>query len=365
MSHVDDGTLNALVDGELDVHQRAAVELHLAACGDCARRVAEATALAQQVTSLLTTLDVSVPPVRTMPAPMPTEAPVSRPPARRSPITLRRLAMAASVLLVAGVSYEVGRRDDSAAAPEATLESAPLGAIRDPNADAVGGAVAASSAALPSSPAVSSPAVSSPAVSSPAVSLPAAAAPIVMAPSAPSATTMSKPTSAPVAERSVTAQFAPLVADARRRASAEASKVAESRVAADAPAIVVARRRSMDVSAAESPRRMEANAARAGLATVAADAARTLPGYRSVDIADAGALVRTQFVAADGVTLLLVITPDSAVRSARAVTTGAAAFTVSTVEGRSTVQWTSQGRAFDLRGPLAPDSLLKLATLLR
>ena len=360
MSHVDDGTLNALVDGELDVHQRAAVEVHLAACGDCARRVAEATALAQQVTSLLTTLDVFEPPVRTMPAPMPTEAPVSRPPARRSPITLRRLAMAASVLLVAGVSYEVGRRNDSAAVPVATPESAPLGAIRDPNADAVGGAVAASSAALPSSPAVSSPAVSSPAVSSPA-----AAAPIVMAPSAPSATTMSKPTSAPVAERSVTAQFAPLVADARRRASAEASKVAESRAAADAPAIVVARRRSMDVSAAESPRRMEANAARAGLATAAADAARTLPGYRSVDIADADALVRTQFIAADGVTLLLVITPDSAVRSARAVTTGAAAFTVSTVEGRSTVQWTSQGRAFDLRGPLAPDSLLKLATLLR
>ena len=121
----------------------------------------------------------------------------------------------------------------------------------------------------------------------------------------------------------------------------------------------------MDVSAAESPRRMEANAARAGLATVAADAARTLPGYRSVDIADAGALVRTQFVAADGVTLLLVITPDSAARNARAITTGSEAFTVSTVEGRSTVQWTSQGRAFDLRGPLAPDSLLKLATLLR
>ena len=355
MSHVDDGTLNALVDGELDVHQRAAVEVHLAACGDCARRVAEATALAQQVTSLLTTLDVLEPPVRAMPAPMPTEAPVSRSPARRSSITLRRLAMAASVLLVAGVSYEVGRRNDSAAVLVATPESAPLGAIRDPNADAVGGAVAASSAALPSSPAVSSHAVASP----------AAAAPIVMAPSAPSATRMSKPTSAPVAERSVTAQFAPLVADARRRASAEASKVAESRAAADAPAIVVARRRSMDVSAAESPRRMEANAARAGLATAAADAARTLPGYRSVDIADAGALVRTQFVAADGVTLLLVITPDSAVRSARAVTTGAAAFTVSTVEGRSTVQWTSQGRAFDLRGPLAPDSLFKLATLLR
>ena len=355
MSHVDDGTLNALVDGELDAHQRAPVELHLAACGDCARRVAEATALAQQVTSLLTTLDVSVPPVRRMPAPMPTEAPVTRPPARRSPITLRRVAMAASVLLVAGVSYEVGRRNDSAAVPKATLESAPLGAIRDPNADAVGGAVAASSAALPSSPAVSSPAVASP----------AEAAPVVMAPSAPSAITMSKPTPAPSAQRSVTAQFAPLVADARRGASAEASKVAESRAAADAPATVVALRRSMDAPAAESQRLVEANAARAGLAAAAANPSRTLPGYRSVEIADEDALVRTQVVAADGVTLLLVIAPDSAARSARAITTGAAAYTVSTVEGRSTVQWASHGRAFDLRGPLAPDSLLKLATLLR
>lgn len=343
MSHVDDGTLNALVDGELDAHQRAPVELHLAACGDCARRVAEATALAQQVTSLLTTLDVSVPPVRRMPAPMPTEAPVSRPPVRHSPITLRRVVMAAGVLLVAGVSYEVGRRNDGAAVPGATLESAPLGAIRDPNADAVGGAVAASSA----------------------VASPAEAAPIVMAPSAPSATTMSKPTPAPLAQRSVTAQFAPLVADARRGASAEASRVAESRAAADAPAPVVALRRSIDAPAAESQRRMEANAARAGLEAAAANASRTLPGYRSVEIADADALVRTQFVAADGVTLLLVIAPDSTARSARAITTGAAAFTVSTVEGRSTVRWASQGRVFDLRGPLAPDSLLKLATLLR
>ena len=47
MSHVDDGTLHELVDNALDAPARAEAEAHLAACGECARRFAEATSLAR------------------------------------------------------------------------------------------------------------------------------------------------------------------------------------------------------------------------------------------------------------------------------------------------------------------------------
>ncbi|HYW51101.1 MAG TPA: zf-HC2 domain-containing protein, partial [Gemmatimonadaceae bacterium] len=128
MSHVDDGTLHALVDDQLEPRERATVEAHLAACGECARRFAEAMAMARQVTTLLGALDEM--PVRvTVAPPAPhveaTTSDVARAtevtPIRSRLLTMRRVAIAASVLLVASVSYEVGRRGD---APVATAPAA-------------------------------------------------------------------------------------------------------------------------------------------------------------------------------------------------------------------------------------------------
>ena len=58
MGHVDDGQLNALLDGELNGTDREAVEAHLAACAECRVRFEEAKAFLGQATDLLGALDV-------------------------------------------------------------------------------------------------------------------------------------------------------------------------------------------------------------------------------------------------------------------------------------------------------------------
>lgn len=60
MSHVDDGQLNALLDGELKGAERAAVEQHLAACAECRARYAEAREFLIEASDLLGMLDESV-----------------------------------------------------------------------------------------------------------------------------------------------------------------------------------------------------------------------------------------------------------------------------------------------------------------
>lgn len=61
MSHVDDGQLNALLDGELEPGDAKAIEAHLASCAVCAKRLDEAKQFLAESASLL---DVLVPPER-------------------------------------------------------------------------------------------------------------------------------------------------------------------------------------------------------------------------------------------------------------------------------------------------------------
>ena len=56
MSHVDDGQLNALLDGELTAAESRAVEAHVAACAECARRLSEARAFLAEAGQLLAVL---------------------------------------------------------------------------------------------------------------------------------------------------------------------------------------------------------------------------------------------------------------------------------------------------------------------
>jgi len=58
MSHVDDGQLNALLDGELSATEAREVETHVASCAECARRLAEARAFLTEAGELLASLDL-------------------------------------------------------------------------------------------------------------------------------------------------------------------------------------------------------------------------------------------------------------------------------------------------------------------
>src|SRR3989475_11162136 len=53
MSHVDEGTLHAYLDGELPSAERTALEAHLADCATCRANLTEERTLRERVTALL------------------------------------------------------------------------------------------------------------------------------------------------------------------------------------------------------------------------------------------------------------------------------------------------------------------------
>jgi anti-sigma factor RsiW len=109
MSHVDEGTLHAYLDGELPSSERTAVETHLAQCASCRATLDEARALLERASSLLGS---ARPPERAVP---PFEE-LRRAP-KRSPWRVRTsVAWAASIMLALGVGYyahDVGSRTPS------------------------------------------------------------------------------------------------------------------------------------------------------------------------------------------------------------------------------------------------------------
>jgi hypothetical protein len=178
MTHVDDGQLNALLDGELSADETRLVRSHLAACPTCRDRLEEARRFLEEAGGLLNLLDLPVaaasvatpaaaaaaPPVgprrsvmktlkeRAIPVSRTVEEPAlpadlgesdaARPifargaapaPARRWPV--RELAWAATVVLALSIGYLAGdlRRpsrgtSDIAAVPEARAPDADVGA---------------------------------------------------------------------------------------------------------------------------------------------------------------------------------------------------------------------------------------------
>src|SRR5258708_37408599 len=64
MSHVDDGTLHAYLDGELLPVERARLEAHVAECPACRTRLEEERALVQRASGLL---GLAQPPERAVP----------------------------------------------------------------------------------------------------------------------------------------------------------------------------------------------------------------------------------------------------------------------------------------------------------
>ena len=111
MSHVDDGTLHAYLDGELPPVERARLEGHVAECAACRNRLEEERALIERAIGLL---GLAQPPERAAPPP-----PLHQ---LRRPSVVWRLrvpvAWAATVVLALGLGYYAGDRAPMSPAPE-------------------------------------------------------------------------------------------------------------------------------------------------------------------------------------------------------------------------------------------------------
>jgi len=112
MSHVDEGTLHAYLDGELPSAERAALEAHLAACATCRASLDEERALLERATTLLGS-------ARPVERPAPPFDQLQRTP-KPSPWRVRRAyAWAASIALALGLGYYL-RNPRLAPGPAAT-----------------------------------------------------------------------------------------------------------------------------------------------------------------------------------------------------------------------------------------------------
>ena len=121
MSHVDEGTLHAYLDGELAPVERERVDTHLKGCPACQARLAEERAIIERASRLL---GMAAPPERVMP-------PLDQ--LRRPPVIwrLRRpLAWAATVVLAVGLGWFArgwpGRSMEERSATRAESATAPV-----------------------------------------------------------------------------------------------------------------------------------------------------------------------------------------------------------------------------------------------
>ncbi|PYO44021.1 MAG: hypothetical protein DMD33_03980 [Gemmatimonadetes bacterium] len=104
MSHVDDGTLHAYLDGELSPPETQTVETHVVQCPACRTRLEEERALIARAAELLAR---AAPPERELPAFRPGHA---KPPVRFWWQVRLPLAWAATVALALGIGTYLGER---------------------------------------------------------------------------------------------------------------------------------------------------------------------------------------------------------------------------------------------------------------
>src|SRR6266571_378625 len=124
MSHVDDGTLHAYLDGELSPVQSQDVEAHIAQCPDCRDRLEEERALIARADELL---GLAAPPDRATPPFRPGDP---EPPVRLWWRVRLPLAWAATVVLALGAGMYFGPRALQREQPAADQRTSDLAAGR-------------------------------------------------------------------------------------------------------------------------------------------------------------------------------------------------------------------------------------------
>jgi hypothetical protein len=121
-SHLDEGRIQELVDGEIPSSELLPIQAHLAVCAECRARLDEARAIAGEADRLIETIELPEAPVRTVPR-IPTAGPRA---------WMRNLAWAATLVVAAGLGY-VARNpsgvttlpENKAGAPVAAKDLAP------------------------------------------------------------------------------------------------------------------------------------------------------------------------------------------------------------------------------------------------
>ena len=171
MSHLDEGRLTLLLDGELTPAERAEAERHLAACAECRRLYEEVKGLAGEADRLVATVEPAARPAPVLPGP------TRRPP--RAWEHWRPLAWAATLVLAASLGWysRLGHVDGAPAGDQrsgASLESAKAADVTDSAHEAM--PPAAPPAALPEAATHDRPAAS-PSATRPAEAPATAAAP--------------------------------------------------------------------------------------------------------------------------------------------------------------------------------------------
>jgi hypothetical protein len=97
-SHLDDGTIQELLDGEVPSTVLPPLQAHLAACAECRARLELARAMMAEADELIELLDEPAAPVQAAPAALPARRIASRP-------WIRQLAWAASVVIAVGAGW--------------------------------------------------------------------------------------------------------------------------------------------------------------------------------------------------------------------------------------------------------------------
>ncbi|MEO8578506.1 MAG: zf-HC2 domain-containing protein, partial [Gemmatimonadales bacterium] len=100
MQHPDEGVIHTWLDGELPAEEAAAIEAHIAECADCAAAVAEARGLIAASSRIVSALDI-----------VPGDVIPASAPRKRAWYANTQLRAAAAVLVVAGASLVVMRRE--------------------------------------------------------------------------------------------------------------------------------------------------------------------------------------------------------------------------------------------------------------
>ena len=100
MSHLDDGIIAELIDGELDDAARSAAQAHLEKCSECRARHAEALSYSAESDRLITAVELPRPA-------RPLQLPSRRGGSPRR-IPWRALGWAASIAMAAGIGYYAG-----------------------------------------------------------------------------------------------------------------------------------------------------------------------------------------------------------------------------------------------------------------